>query len=200
MLSNSFAEVFLILASIFLGWPMPLTIIQILWLHFLCDGPEDLVLGFEPKEDEVMADGPKRIKEPILDKVRILLIFLISFLSGMFALIAFWYFGLRLGNIDLGRTMALMAIAFNSVLYIFCCRTFRHPFWRYENFWSNKWLFSAIAFSITLQVAITYIPLTQKFLGVVPLNLAHWGLLLFFAGVIVLLIELTKMRMGKKYS
>lgn len=200
MLSNSFAEVFLILGSIFLGWPMPLTVIQILWIHFLCDGPEDLVLGFEPKENEVMADGPKSVKEPILDKVRIFLIFLISFLSGMFALMAFWYFGLYRGEMALGRTMALMAIAFTSVLYIFCCRTFRHPFWRYENFWSNKWLFYAITFSLALQISITYIPLTQKFLGVVPLGLAHWGLLLFFAGVIVLLIELTKAKMGKKHN
>ncbi|MEK7503661.1 MAG: HAD-IC family P-type ATPase [Patescibacteria group bacterium] len=194
MLSNSFAEVFLILGSIFLGWPMPLTIIQILWIHFICDGPEDLVLGFEPKEDEVMADGPKSVKEPILDKARISLIFLISFLSGMFALTAFWYFGLYQKQIELGRTMALMAIAFTSVLYIFCCRTFRHPFWRYKNFWSNKWLFSAVAFSLTLQISITYLPFTQKFLGVVPLNLAHWGLLLFFAGAIVLLIESAKMK------
>ncbi|MDP2929995.1 MAG: HAD-IC family P-type ATPase, partial [bacterium] len=49
MLSNSFAEVFLILGTILLRWPMPLTIIQILWLHFLCDGPEDIVLAFEKK-------------------------------------------------------------------------------------------------------------------------------------------------------
>lgn len=200
MLSNSFAEVFLILGSIFLGWPMPLTIIQILWIHFLCDGPEDLVLGFEPKEDEVMADGPKRIREPILDKIRIFLIFLISFLSGIFALAAFWYFGLYQNNLELGRTMALMAISFNSVLYIFCCRTFRHPFWRYENFWSNKWLFAAVAFSLILQVSITYIPLTQKFLSVVPLNLAHWGLLLVFAAAIVLIIESAKTKMGERHN
>jgi len=197
MLSNSFAEVFLIFGSIVLGWPMPLTIIQILWMHFICDGPEDLVLGFEPKEDEVMADGPKKIKEPLLDKVRISLIFLISFFSGTFSLAAFWYFGLYRGDLDLGRTMAMMAIAFNSVFYIFCCRTFRHPFWRYKNFWSNKWLFAAIGFSLALQVAITYISFTQKFLGVVPLNLAHWGLLLFFAGVIVLLIEFAKTKIKK---
>lgn len=194
MLSNSFAEVFLILGSIFLSWPMPLTIIQILWIHFLCDGPEDLVLGFEPKEAEVMADGPKKVQEPILDKVRISLIFLISFLSGMFALAVFWYFGLYQNNLELGRTMALMAIAFNSVLYIFCCRTFRHPFWRYRNFWSNKWLFIAVAFSLILQISITYLSFTQKFLGLVPLHLMHWGLLLASAAMIVLLIELAKMK------
>jgi Ca2+-transporting ATPase len=192
MLSDSFSEIFLILGSIIMGWPLPLTIVQILWIHLLCDGPEDIVLGFEPKEKEVMAEGPKNINEPILNRYAISLIFLISLLSGGFALMLFWYFGLHLKMIDLGRTMAFMAISFDSVLYIFSCRTFRKPFWKYENFWSNKWLFIAVIFSLVLQIFITYIPLTQKALGLVPLHLNYWILLLAAAGIIILVIELTK--------
>ena len=198
MLSNSFAEVVLILASILLGWPMPLTIIQILWLHFLCDGPEDIVLGFEPKEKEVMLEGPKKIDYPILDRMVVFLIFAISFLSGLFSLWLFWYFGIHGGDMELGRTMALMAISFNSVLYIFSCRSLRKPFWRYENFWKNKWLFVAVFFSLGLQVSVTYIPFTQKLLGIIPLGLAHWGLLLASALAIILVIEVTKARMQRR--
>ncbi|MDP3093531.1 MAG: HAD-IC family P-type ATPase [bacterium] len=192
MLSNSFAEIVLILGSIFLGWPLPLTIVQILWLHLLCDGPEDVVLGFEPKEKEVMAEGPKAIAEPILNRFSVFLIFLVSFLSGLFSLGLFWYFGLHLGMIELGRTMAFMAISFESVLYIFSCRTFRKPFWKYENFWSNKWLFAAVFASLGLQISITYLPLTQRLLNIVPLNLVDWGLLLAAAAIIIIIIELAK--------
>jgi len=198
MLSNSFAEVVLILASIILGWPMPLTIIQILWLHFLTDGPEDIVLGFEPKEKEIMLEGPKKIDYPILDRTSISLIFVISFLSGLFSLWLFWYFGLHQGNMELGRTMALMSISFNSILYIFSCRSFRKPFWLYENFWKNKWLFIAVFFSLASQISITYIPFTQKILNVIPLGLSHWGLLLAAAIVIILIIEGTKAGMQKR--
>ncbi|MFA4998795.1 MAG: HAD-IC family P-type ATPase, partial [Candidatus Paceibacterota bacterium] len=198
MLSNSFAEIVLILASILLGWPMPLTIIQILWLHFLCDGPEDIVLGFEPKEKEVMLEGPKKIDYPILDRMVVFLIFIISFLSGLFSLWLFWYFGIYGGDMDLGRTMALMAISFNSVLYIFSCRSLRKPFWRYENFWKNKWLFAAVFFSLGLQILVTYIPFTQRLLGIIPLGLAHWGLLLASALTIILIIEVTKERMQRR--
>jgi Ca2+-transporting ATPase len=198
MLSDSFAEIVLILASILLGWPLPLTVIQILWIHLLCDGPEDFVLGFEPKEKEVMIEGPKKIDEPILDKVAIFLIFLISFLSGLFSLALFWYFGLRGQNMELGRTMAFMALSFDSVLYIFSCRTFRKPFWRYENFWKNKWLFLAVASSLLLQIFITYIPFTQRILNIVPLSITHWLLLLLAALMIILIIELTKSQMIKR--
>jgi len=197
MLSDSFAEIALILSSIILGWPLPLTIVQILWIHLLCDGPEDIVLGFEPKEKEVMIEGPKKIDEQILDKFVIFLIFLISLLSGFFALILFWYFGLYHQNMELGRTMAFMAISFDSVLYIFSCRSFRKPFWHYENFWSNKLLFVAVVFSLVLQILITYLPLTQNLLNIVPLNLTHWGLLFAVAVIIILIIELTKAKMAK---
>lgn len=199
MLSNSFAEVFLILGSIIFGWPLPLTIAQILWAHLLCDGPEDIVLGFEPKEKEVMIEGPKNINEPILNKGAIFLVFVISFLSGVFALSLFWYFGLHLGDIKLGQTMAFMAISFNSIFYIFSCRSFRKPFWRYENFWKNKWLFMSVAFSLTLMISISYLPLTQKLLNIVPLDFEDWSLLLTAAALIMLIIELTKSKliMGK---
>jgi len=192
MMSNSFAEVVLILGSIVFGWPMPLTIIQILWLHLLCDGPEDIVLGFEPKEREVMAEGPKNINEPVLSRFGIFLVFLISSMSGLFALGLFWFFGLHLKDMILGQTMAFMSISFASILYIFSCRTFRKPFWKYENFWTNKMLFAAVLFSFMLQVAITYLPLTQKLLGIAPLGLIHWGLILSMAAVMIMTIELAK--------
>ncbi|MFH1401794.1 MAG: HAD-IC family P-type ATPase [Parcubacteria group bacterium] len=192
ILSNSFAEVVTILGALFLGWPFPLTVVQILWLHLLCDGPEDFILGFEPKEKETMLDGPKRMNEPILDKLGIFIIILVSFLSGILSLGFFWYFGLLQGNLALGQTMAFMSLAFSSVVYIFSCRTLRKPFWKYENFWSNKGLFAVVGLSLFLAIIITYFPLTQKLLNLVPLNLFQWGLLLAKAFLLVFVIETVK--------
>ncbi len=126
------------------------------------------------------------------------LIFFISFLSGFFALILFCYFGLYHQNIVLVRTMAFIAISFDSILYIFSCRSFRKPFWRHENFWSNKWLFAAVIFSLVLQIFITYNPFTQNLLNITPLNLTHWSLLLTAAIIIILIIELAKIKMLTK--
>jgi Ca2+-transporting ATPase len=200
MLSNSFAEIVVITGSIILGWDLPLTIIQILWLHLLCDGPEDIVLGFEPEEKEVMIEGPKSINEALLDKTYLFLIFLISFLSGFFALLLFWYFAILNKNIDLGRTMSFLSLSLSSIFFIFPCRSFRKPFWRYENFWSNKWLFGAIIFSLVLQVFVINFPPTQKILGIVPLKSIHWILLLLVAVIIILIIELAKSQIIKRKS
>jgi len=192
ILSNSFAEVVAIMGALILGWPLPLTVVQILWLHLLCDGPEDFILGFEPKEDEAMSDGPKRMDEPILDKLGLFLIITISMISGIISLTFFWYFGIHLGNIALGQTMAFMSLAFNSITYIFSCRTLRKPFWRYKNFWSNKWLFVVVGCSLFLATIITYFPPTQKLLNLVPLHLFQWSLLMGEAILLVTIVEIAK--------
>lgn len=192
ILSNSFAEVVVILGALFMGWPFPLTVVQILWMHILCDGPEDFILGFEPKEKETMLEGPKKMSEPIVGGLSIFLIMTISLLSGFFSLGFFWYFGIYQHNIAMGQTMAFMSLAFSSVIYIFSCRTLRKPFWKYENFWSNKWLFVVVAFSLFLATLITYFPPTQKLLGVVPLSLLQWSLLLAKGFILVAIIEVAK--------
>lgn len=192
ILSNSFAEVVVIVGALIFGWPFPLSVVQILWLQIICDGPEDFILGFEPKEKETMSDGPKRMDEPIYGRPSVLITVIVSLISGSLSLGFFWYFGLYQGNLALGQTMAFMALAFGSVSYIFSCRTLRKPFWRYENFWSNKWLFVVVVGSLTLAIVITYWPFTQRLLGLVPLNSLQWGLLATKAIVLISIIEITK--------
>ncbi|HQK63693.1 MAG TPA: HAD-IC family P-type ATPase, partial [Candidatus Staskawiczbacteria bacterium] len=192
VLSNSFSEIVLLLGALLMGWPLPITAVQILWLHLLCDGPEDFILGFEPKEKEVMSDGPKRMDEPILDKFAISLIFLISTLSGVLSLFFFWYFGLYQGNLVMGQTMAFMSLGFSTVIYIFSCRTLRKPFWKYENFWSNKGLFAVVIFSLMLAVVITYLPFTQELLSIVPSQPLQWVFLASNAVILVIIIEIAK--------
>jgi Ca2+-transporting ATPase len=192
ILSNSFSEVVVIVGALIFNWPFPLTIIQILWLQLICDGPEDFILGFEPKEKETMLDGPKRLADPIFGKSSLLTTIAISLVSGLISLSFFWYFGLRGDNLVLGQTMAFMSLAFTSVSYIFSCRTLRKPFWKYENFWSNKGIFAVVAGSLFLAIIITYLPLTQRLLGLTPLNIYHWGLLFANAIILISVVEIAK--------
>ena len=85
-LSNSFAEVLTIFIAMMLRWPAPLAVAQILWIHLICDGPSDIVLGFEPKEDGIMDEKPRSLKEPILTHLGSL-IGVISITSSIFALL-----------------------------------------------------------------------------------------------------------------
>ena len=88
-LSNSFAEVLTIFVAMLLGWPAPLMVAQILWIHLICDGPSDIVLGFEPKEPGIMDEKPKSLKEPILNHLGLSLIGVISVSSAVAVLFLF---------------------------------------------------------------------------------------------------------------
>ncbi len=193
ILSNSFAEVVVILGALFMGWPFPLSVVQILWINLLCDGPEDFILSFEPKEKETMLDGPKKMNEAILDKVGIAIIIIVSLISGITSLAFFWYFGFQKNDFALGQTMVFMSLAFSSISFIFSFRTLRKPFWKYENFWSNKGLFAVVGASLFLSVIITYFPPTQKLLGLVSLSAFNWSLLIANSIMLVLIIETAKL-------
>ena len=197
MLANSFSAVMITSGAIIFGWPMPLSVVQILWIHLICDGPQDITLGLEPKEKEVLVEGPKSINEPILDRTRLFLIFGTSFLTAAFALSMFWYFGLRLADMELGRTMAFMAATLGSILFIIPSRSFRKPFWRYENFWKNPWLLVAVGINLLLQVAVTYVPYTRHLLVLAPLGAAEWGLLLLAIAAVIMFIEAVKWQQHK---
>jgi Ca2+-transporting ATPase len=65
-LSNSFAEVLTIFTAMMLHWPALMAVAQILWIHLICDGPSDIVLGFEPRENGIMDEPPKWVLPAII--------------------------------------------------------------------------------------------------------------------------------------
>src|SRR4030042_949677 len=110
-LSNSFAEVLTIFIAMMLHWPAPLAVAQILWIHLICDGPSDIVLGFEPKENGIMEEPPKSKDAPVLTHLGLSLIGVISVMSTVFALLIFRYFFAIHGDAVEGRSIVFASFA-----------------------------------------------------------------------------------------
>ena len=51
LLADAFAGILLVVASLVLGWPLPLLAVQILWINLISDGFPYLALTVEPKEE-----------------------------------------------------------------------------------------------------------------------------------------------------
>jgi len=58
LLSDAFAEVVLVLGSMVLGLPLPITAAQILWINLVDDGLPDFALTLEPKPADLMRRKP----------------------------------------------------------------------------------------------------------------------------------------------
>jgi len=173
-LSNSFAEVLTIFISMILGWPAPLIVAQILWIHLICDGPSDIVLGFEPKEHGIMDEKPKSLKEPILNHLGLSLIGVISISSALAVLFLFHHLYSTHGNAVEGRSIVFASFAVNSMVYIFAYRSMRLPLFRMHKLSANMPLVWAVLAGLAMAVLPFLIPGLRDLLGLVQMTVWEW--------------------------
>ena len=191
-LSNSFAEVLTIFTSMMLRWPAPLTVAQILWIHLICDGPSDIVLGFEPKENGIMDEKPKSIHEPILPRLNFILIGVISAASAIAALLLFGhYYTIHLNAVE-GQSLVFASFAVNSMIYIFAYRSLRQPLHRMPPLSQNKPLIFSVLGGLGLVLIAFALPGLRKLLGIVPLHPAQWAVVAGIAIGLLFIVELAK--------
>jgi Ca2+-transporting ATPase len=190
-LSNSFAEVLTIFISMLFKWPAPLTVAQILWIHLICDGPSDIVLGFEPKEHGIMDEKPKSIKEPILAPLGLILIAVISISSAITALLVFSHFH-QLHNDALGQSMVFASFGINSMIYIFAYRSMRQPIYKMPKLRENRPLIWAVLTGLAMVFVAFLIPGLRNVLGIVPLTWQEWTLIISISIGLLLIVEIGK--------
>ena len=192
-LSNSFAEVLLVFGAMLLGWPAPLLVAQILWIHLICDGPSDIVLGFEPKESGIMEEPPKSPREPILNRLGLSLIGLISVVSAVVGLVLFGHYFQMHNDPAEGRSIAFASFAINSMVYIFAYRSMRRSIFRSGPLSANKPLIAAAVSGLLVAVLAFLVPGLRQVLGIVPLHIGDW---LLVAGVSLSLLAVVEVGKG----
>jgi Ca2+-transporting ATPase len=191
-LSNSFAEVLTIFTAMMFRWPAPLAVAQILWIHLICDGPSDIVLGFEPVEEGIMKEKPKSLKEPVLTGLGMALIGVISVSSTILALTLFEHFFHMHNNPLEGRSIVFASFGLNSMIYIFAYRSMRRPMYRSGPLSRNKPLIWAVLGGVAMVAIAFLIPGLRTLLGIVPLSLGEWGLVAGIAVFLLMTVEVGK--------
>ena len=66
LFSCNFAEILTVFTPIMLGWPLPLGVLQILWLNLVTDIFPALALALEPSAPDVMKQPPRDPKQPLM--------------------------------------------------------------------------------------------------------------------------------------
>ncbi len=199
-LSNSFAEVLTIFGAMVLGWPAPLMVAQILWIHLICDGPSDIILGFEPKEDGIMDEKPKALNEPVLSPLGLSLIGIISVASTVVALFLFGHYYNIHGNPIEGRSFAFASFAINSMIYIFAYRSMRHSIFRSNRLSQNKPLVISVLGGLAVAVVAFLVPSLRELLVIVPLSLVQWAQVAGVALSLLLVVEIGKWIRNRRSS
>ena len=193
LLSDSFAEVILVLGSMLMGIPLPISAAQILWINLVDDGLPDFALTLEPKPDDLMKSKPQGHQRVLLDQEIKLLIGLISGVAGILSLLTFWFYWKNTGNLILARSVIFAMLGVDSLIYVFSCKTLKKPLWQ-ENIFDNLWLIGAVMIGLSFQLMALYLPGLQRFLRTVALGVNDWLIILAMSVLLIAVIEGVKWR------
>ncbi|HSD85514.1 MAG TPA: cation-translocating P-type ATPase, partial [Anaerolineae bacterium] len=198
LLSCNVAEIAIIFIAALVGWPTPLTAIQLLWLNLVTDGAPALALGLEKGDPDTMDVAPRPAREPIINR-QMQIGILIQTLAITSVTLAAYLAGRQLDphNIVLAQTMAFITLSTSELFRAFTARSERYPLLKI-GFFTNKYMLYAIASSLLLLLAVLYIPFLQKVFNTIPLGGEHWVVMLPLIFVPAIAAEITKsfMRRG----
>lgn len=192
-LSDSFVEMIVIFIAVLLNFPVPITVLMILWINLICDGPNDILLGFESKEAGIMNLKPKEVQKiNIFDKLMLSVTVVISGTVGIASLFYFWWIISSGGSLELARTVVFATIAFASLVYVFTFKDLKRPLIDIHNFAENKLLFYGVASGLILILLAIYLPFFNRTLSTVPISFGHWLIVAGIGVFSLLLVEILK--------
>jgi Ca2+-transporting ATPase len=188
LLATNTAEVAVVFAAPFVGLPLPLQPIQILWVNLVTDGPPALALGVEPVEPDAMERPPRPPREPILGRG----LWQRALLTGI--LMALVTLGVQALAIDRDwpwQTMVFTTLAFLQLANAIAVRSERRSAlslgWR-----TNVPLVAAVATIAAVQLALVYVPALQPIFDTEALGPVELGVVLLASSVGFLAVEIQK--------
>lgn len=195
ILPTSFAQAFIMMIAILVGWQTPLTAVQILWVNMVTAVTLSLSLGFEPTDPSLMREAPRPSNEPILSPF---LVWRTVFVSLLFVVGAFGLSEIerRIGaDLQTMRTEVVNFMVCAEVAYLINCRNiYRSILNKYLLILSRPMLV-AIVSVVALQLLFDYAPPMQYFFKISPLSLFQWARILGSSVLVLLLVEAEKVLM-----
>jgi Ca2+-transporting ATPase len=188
MTSNS-GEIWTIFLAPFLGLPIPLLPIHILWINLVTDGLPGLALASEQAERNVMHRPPRPPSESI-------------FAHGMWQHML--WVGLLMGGVSLftqawsihtgtahWQSMVFTVLTLSQLGHVLAIRSERESLFT-QGLFSNWPLIITVLFTIGLQMAVLYVPAFNPVFKTQPLSFGELVLCLLLSSVVFVAVEIEK--------
>ena len=168
ILTSNSGEILVMLVAPFLGLPLPLLPLQILWINLLTDGLPGLALGVEPAEYDTMRRPPYRPDENIFGRgLGRHILWVGCVLGAVPLLVGYWY---RSQGLENWRTMLFTVLTLSQLGHALAIRSNRFSLFTI-GVMSNKPFLGAFVLTFVLQMMVIYVPFLQSVLHTVPLSL-----------------------------
>lgn len=191
ILPTNGAEALMVISSILLGFSLPITPVQLLWVNMVTAVTLALALAFEPEEKRVMQQEPRATNAPILGTYFIWRIIWVALLVGGGAIALFFYYKGHY-NIDYARTIALNTLVAGQVFYLLNSRHLYESCLTFEGLFGNPKVLIAGLALLFFQMSITYAPFMQNWFGTLSITGYDWILLSTVGFVVFIAVEIEK--------
>ncbi len=167
---------------------VPLLATQILWINLLTDTAPALAMGVDPPPDDVMRRAPRKMTDRVIDRqmwIGIAWVGIVMAAATLAALDLGLDGGMLGGSGDIthARTMAFTTLVFAQLFNAFNARSDRISALRH--ILTNGLLWSAIALSVTLQVAVVHLPFLNEAFDTSPLSANSWAVCIGLASLVL---------------
>lgn len=189
-LSTNMGAIQTVFGSSLLGWPMPFTAIQILWVNIIMDGPPAMSLGVEPARPGLMREPPRNAGRPILTWSRLSRLFVYGLTMAAGTLLVYRY-GRAQGELY-AMTLAFTTFVLFQFFNIFNARAEHHSALN-RHFFRNRYLWLSLAVVISLQVVVVHWAPAQAIFRTTDLQPSDWLLAAVVASSVLVFDELRKL-------
>ncbi|HEU4390715.1 MAG TPA: cation-translocating P-type ATPase [Blastocatellia bacterium] len=189
IVTTNCGEIWVMLFAPFLGMPLPMLPLQILWMNLVTDGPLALALAVEPAERDTMRHPPYNPGRNIVDRAMVRHILWVGALMSAISLsVGYWGWNCSRAT---WQTILFTTLTLSQVGHVLAIRSHRDSLFRI-GLLSNKPLLSAILLTVIVHLAVIYVPVLQSFFKTASLSLPELLLALALSTIVFWSVELEK--------
>ena len=189
MLTSNSGEVWTLFLAPFLGLPIPLLPIHILWINLVTDGAPALALTVEPAEGDVMKRKPRPPQEGLFAGGMWQHILWVGLLmAGMTLFIQAW--AITTGHSH-WQTMVFTVLCLSQMGHVLAIRSETESLFS-QGLLTNKLLIGAFILTFALQMATIYVPFLQPIFKTEALTMSELALSLALSSVVFFAVEVEK--------
>ena len=196
-LTSNAGEILVMLLAPFLGMPLPLLPLQILWINLVTDGLPGLALTLEPAERDTMRRPPYQPQESIFGRGLGRDILWVGLLMALVSLaMGFWAWS---GGNPAWQTMIFTTLTLSQLGNALALRSERDSLFRI-GLLSNTAMLGTVLLTFGLQLAVVYLPFLQAIFKTQALSARDLGISLVLSTIVFLGVETAKWIMRRRQA
>jgi Ca2+-transporting ATPase len=183
------AEIWTIFLAPFMGLPIPLLPIHLLWINLVTDGLPGLALAREKPEPDIMRRPPRSSDQSIFaDGIGFHIVWVGLLMAGVTLTAEAWAIN---AGLEHWQTMVFSILAFAQLGHVMAIRSDCEFLFR-QGIFSNIPLLGAVLLTIALQCLVIYLPAANRIFHTQPLSLYELMICFAAAAFVFHAVELEK--------